>query len=154
MVLIDADDGGKKTEVPIGVMVGQQLRKYNNTLMRNLRIHFNALVKMFIDCPVTKAILDRVLRQVEMRGVARAINDSNPVADESEINDLFMKNNIGLVSDVWSPIMDIGEKDYLFTYLTWFERFIKSTCVTLGWLMTYLMKVEKPRETIKNYEVV
>ena len=54
--------------------------------------------------------------------------------EPDEVDMMFLRGNVRLVADVWNPILDI-EVDFLLVNPQWSDRFIKKTCVVLGWLI-------------------
>ena len=138
---------------PLGIVVSEQIRKYNNTLNKGMREQFLCLLKMLFECPKATQMLQSILVGVEGRG-ARAINDNYSIVEQEEINDVFVKGDIYLVANVWSPVLDVVEKDYLLTAPDWSAKFLRQTCVTLAWLLTYFLKtVDNPRLVMKDFNV-
>ena len=55
-----------------------------------------------------------------------------------------------LVCDVWHPILDVLSVDFLLNNEPWGEYMMKSTAITLSWLITYHLNLPNPKESMNN----
>ncbi|KAF8451630.1 hypothetical protein BGX38DRAFT_1141966 [Terfezia claveryi] len=146
------DDREVKGPRALGLVVGKQIRKYSNVLMKNMRENFLCLLRMLFEYEGAQKMLESLLVVVETRG-ARAFNEHYSVIEEEEINEIFIKNNVYLVADVWGPVMDVVDKDYLLTAPDWSGKFINRTCQILAWLLSYFIKSSKnSRDDMRNFD--
>jgi len=114
---MDVDDGRHiKGARALGLVVGEQIQKYSNMLMKNMRENFLCLLRILFENEGAQKMLETLLVGAETRG-ARAFNEHYSVIDQEEVNEIFIKNDVYLVADLWSPIIDLVEKDYLLTAL-------------------------------------
>lgn len=63
---------------------------------------------------------------------------------EEDVNDLFIKGNMKLVTDVWNVIMDVVEPELLLRYQNWANRLLKTTYTILAWYLTFLFELPDP----------
>ena len=146
-----------KTGEPFGVMVGRRYRGYTNYLCSRLRANFDCLLLMFWKDKNTKPIVDAQIGLWKANQVltaasrsTRTVNDSVPIISDEDINDFFLKNNYHLVSDIWSPILDVLPVDFLIMNNEWGKKFLKSTCIILSWYITYHFRLQDPLSMIEQ----
>ncbi|KAF8457343.1 hypothetical protein BDZ91DRAFT_786016 [Kalaharituber pfeilii] len=143
--LSEADGDSKKINEPIGIIVARQIGLYAKSVLRKLRMHFEALLRMFLECEEANAIVSSILFQIKARG-SESIRLEHPCVDPTEVKNIFIKDNLRLVCDVWHPIIDVVETDYLLINPMWAERFVRATCEALAWLITYFFRCERAEE--------
>lgn len=115
MIEVDMSMRGDKEKgqsLPLGVIVGRQMRKYGNHLVTRIKLNFEAALKMLLEAPEAQKIIESILGIVEIR-VPRSINENYAVSGIDEINDCFVKGDMYFGSDIWTPILDVYEKDFL-----------------------------------------
>ena len=68
--MIEQDDtvSDMKSQLPLGVVVGRQMRKYANTLVQRLKMNFEAALKMLFECSDAQKLIESILGVVEIRG--------------------------------------------------------------------------------------
>ena len=157
--------GSSKSPEMFGLTILQHFKGYLNNLLARIRINFDALLQMFLNSEDSAIFLQAHLGIWDMkkkleatrtakRGTEvpviniRSIQPTVSIMDEESVNDIFIKGDMKLVSDVWFPIMDVVEEDFLLKDAEWGGKFLKSTCITLGWLITYYFNSADPREFI------
>ena len=113
--------------------------------MRELRRTFECALKMLFECPNMKNYMESLFMQVELRGV-KSIKEGYPCIEPEDVEKLFLKGNLELVNDIWSPILDVVENDFICTNGFWGGRFLKATANVLAWMVTHHMKSENARE--------
>lgn len=131
-----------------GVVVVRQMRIYHQWLLKGLRQTFECALKMFFECEDTKTYMDSLFLQVELRG-AKSIRDGFTCIDAEDIEKMFLKGNLELVHDIWSPVLDVVDNDFICMNPIWGERFLKATANVLAWLVTFHMKSDQPRNNSK-----
>ena len=87
----------------------------------------------------------RVVRESSLR----AIRLYNPCLSAIDIRERFLKSQMQLVSNIWYPIMDVAGVNFLLENGMWGARFLDATCVTLAWMFTHFIRVEKAEEKMK-----
>ncbi|KAF8427505.1 hypothetical protein EV426DRAFT_572183 [Tirmania nivea] len=108
-------------------------------------------VVMFLECEKAHGYIESLFSQVEARGT-KSINDQFPCIDTEDVEYMLLQEKgMKLVSDIWSPILDVVDIDYICTNPFWGERFYKATATVLAWMLTFHVKSEKARENA-NFE--
>ena len=80
---------------------------------------------------------------------AQAYKDA-PLIDEKDVDELFLKGNMKLVSDVWNYILDVVEPELLLRDEEWTRKMIGSICTILAWYITYLFQLPDSKSTIEE----
>ena len=158
--LVENSTVGDKKE-HFGVKVGRKIKHYYNGLMEIFRKRFDALLTMFWKSkePDVKQFIEgrlmiwKVVHSANARrnlGRLEADESSTPIIYEDEVNEWFLKENMKLVHDVWSTILDVVDTDFMLKNEDWNKVFLKSTSIILAWMITYTFRLENPEEAIKT----
>lgn len=142
------ENGVAPNHEPIGIKVHRQWTKYSKQVYRELRRNFEALLLMFLESPDMKGLVDvwfGVVRESSPRGISL----ENPCLSVVDIRDRFFKSDMQIISDVWYPIMDVAAPNFLLDNGMWGGRFLDATCVTLAWMFTHFIRVDKAEEKLK-----
>ena len=142
------ENGATTGNEPIGVKVHRQWTKYGKQIHHKLRRNFEALLLMFLESPDMKGLVD-VWFGVVRESSPRAISLETPCLSAIDIRDRFLKSQMQLVSDVWYPIIDVAPLNFLVDNGMWGGRFLDATCVTLAWMFTHFIRVDKAEEKTK-----
>lgn len=150
---------GGDGEKPWGVLIAERLKNYYHGLMAKLRENFDLLLIMFWNSESTKPWIRGQMIMVEAakqaalldgrQGMKRKLKcggtGETPIIDEEDVDELFLKGNMKLVSDVWYHILDVVERELLLKDEEWGKRMLSSTCTILAWYITYLFQLPDPK---------
>ncbi|KAF8454012.1 hypothetical protein BGX38DRAFT_1268251 [Terfezia claveryi] len=148
--LVDAEKEESVSHEPLGIAVFKQWRKYYKGILVKIRENTECLMKMFFESDGAKACLDSFFLQVETRG-AKSINDNYPCLEPEDIEAMFLKGNLELVSDFWSFLLDVVDADFICVNPFWAGRFQKATATIVAWMLTFHLKLENPRHRAANF---
>jgi len=136
--------------------MAKQFKGYYLNLVARIRCNFDALLHMFLNHQDTQALLgahvgmwemrQRLEEQKKAKGTANAnpmiptvnirlIQTTIAIIDEDALDALFMKGDMQLVSDLWYPILDVVEDEYL-KNTEWAYRMLKRTCIIFSGYIT------------------
>lgn len=124
---------------PFGVIVCRQMKMYHKWVLKELRRTFETSLRMFFECEDMKLYTGSLFMQVEQRG-AKSIKEDYSCIESEDVEKLFLKRNMELVLDIWSPILDIVDVDFIFVNLFWGERFLKAAANMIAWMVTFQVK--------------
>jgi len=154
--------------------MAKQFKEYHLNLVARVRSNFDALLQMFLNHEGAQAFLGAHVGMWEMRQRheeqkkakktakansmtptnanpmiptvnIRAIQTTIAIIDEDAVDTLFIKGDMQLVSDVWYPILDVVEDEYLEKNTEWADRMLKRTCIILSLYITYYLNSSDPR---------
>lgn len=152
-------------EKPWGVVMAQKFKNYYHGVMAKLRDNFDLLLKMFWDCEGAQLWIRGQLIMVEAAQQAALLNGGDakgkklrikrglgdaPLIDEEDVDELFLKGNMKLVSDVWNYILDVVEPELLLRDEEWGRKMLSSTCTILAWYITYLFQLPDPKGVMEG----
>ncbi|KAF8432294.1 hypothetical protein BGX38DRAFT_1226446, partial [Terfezia claveryi] len=81
----------------------------------------------------------------ELLGIIN-INDNYSYLAAEDVEKMFLKGNMELVSDFWSVVLDIVELDFIYQNPFWRGRFQNAAATIIAWMVTYHLKEENSRE--------
>ena len=151
-----------EAEKPWGVVISDRLKSYYHGMLAKLRDNFDLLLKMFWSCEDAKLWIRGQMIMVEAAQQAALLNErginmrlnrapgNTPLIDWEDIDALFLKGNMKLVSDVWGHILDVVEPGFLLKDCEWGKKMLRSTCIILAWYITYLFQLLDPKGAIEE----